>query len=142
MRVAVVGLGYVGLVTATCLARLGQDVDGLESDTGKVETLLAGRVPYYEPNLAAELETQRASGRLRITQDPDAALREADVVLICVGTPSDAAGRADLQFVEQVVDTIGAHVQGAPVVALRSTVPVGTTERVETRLNAALANVA
>ena len=76
---------------------------------------------------------------MRITQDPDAALREADVVLICVGTPSDAAGRADLQFVEQVVDTIGAHVQGAPVVALRSTVPVGTTERVEARLNAALA---
>src|SRR5262245_24851027 len=116
MRVAVVGLGYVGLVTAACLARLGQEVDGLESDPAKIETLRAGRVPYFEPNMSAELETQRASGRLRITDDPEAALRDADIVMICVGTPSDATGRADLGYIEQVVDSIGAHVQGTPIV--------------------------
>jgi UDPglucose 6-dehydrogenase len=138
MRVAVVGLGYVGLVTATCLARLGQEVVGLEVDPLKLAALGEGRVPYYEPNLAAELASQRAAGHLTFTDDPAAALRDADVILICVGTPSDPTGHADLRFVLEVAEAIGRHVQGGPVVALRSTVPVGTTERIERELNDAL----
>ncbi len=137
MRVAVVGLGYVGLVTATCLARLGQDVDGLESDAGKLETLSEGLVPYYEPGLADELARQKASGRLRFTGDAEAALAGADAILICVGTPSDATGHADLRFVLEVADVIAQTVSENPVVVLRSTVPIGTTVLVEERLNLA-----
>ena len=139
MQIAVVGLGYVGLVTATCLARLGQDVLGLESDRAKLAALADGRTPFYEPGLDGELAAQRASGRLRFTDDPKEALGTADAVLICVGTPSAADGRADLGAVNAVADAIGQHLGKRAVVALRSTVPVGTTRSVEARLNRALA---
>jgi UDPglucose 6-dehydrogenase len=139
MHIAVVGLGYVGLVTATCLARLGQDVVGLEADRDKLAALADGRTPFYEPGLDGELAAQRESGRLRFTADPAEALRDADAVLICVGTPSAADGTADLGAVNAVADAIGAHLGRRAVVALRSTVPVGTTRGVERRLNDALA---
>jgi UDPglucose 6-dehydrogenase len=139
MQIAVVGLGYVGLVTATCLARMGQDVVGLETDQAKLDALAEGRTPFYEPGLDGELAAQRASGRLRFTSDPADALGSAEAVLICVGTPSAADGRADLGAVHAVADTLGAHLGRRAVVALRSTVPVGTTRSVEARLNTALA---
>jgi len=135
MRVAVVGLGYVGLVTATCLARLGQEVVGLEADQDRLSTLLAGDVPYYEPNLAAELATQLRERRLSFTGDPAAALVGAEVVLVCVGTPSDATGHADLKAVLAVADAIAEVVVDEPVIVIRSTVPVGTTLKVEERIN-------
>lgn len=138
MRVTVVGLGYVGLVTAACLARLGQEVIGLETDEAKLEVLEAGQIPYFEPGLDGEVRAQRETGRLAFTNDAATALTGRDAILICVGTPSDAAGRADLSFVLSVADTIGERVDGRPVIALRSTVPVGTTRRVERRLAAAL----
>ncbi|TAL05693.1 MAG: UDP-glucose/GDP-mannose dehydrogenase family protein [Chloroflexota bacterium] len=137
MRVTVVGLGYVGLVTATCLARLGHDVVGLESDSSKLATLDAGDIPYFEPGLANELATQRASGRLRFTGYEGSALQAPEAILICVGTPSDATGHADLQFVLDVADLIAMTVINDPVILLRSTVPIGTTRRVESRLNEA-----
>lgn len=135
MRIAVVGLGYVGLVTASCLARLGQIVVGLERDPEKLDSLAAGRVPYYEPHLAADLASGRASGALTFTGRPEVALAGADVVMICVGTPSDPTGRADLTDVLAVTEMLAAAVDDEPTVALRSTVPVGTTRRIETRLN-------
>jgi UDPglucose 6-dehydrogenase len=135
MRLAVVGLGYVGLVTATCLARLGQDVVGLEADEAKLRTLEAGDVPYYEPNLDGELAAQKAAGHLRFTGIAGEALPGADMILICVGTPSDASGHADLRAVLAVADAIANTVTGDPVVVLRSTVPIGTTRLVERRLN-------
>jgi UDPglucose 6-dehydrogenase len=121
MRIAVVGLGYVGLVTATCLARLGQNVIGIERDRRRLDTLLRGEVPYYEPHLAPDLSAQLAAGAL------------------CVGTPSNAEGRADLTDVLAVADVIAERVDGDPVIALRSTVPIGTTRRVEKALNDARA---
>jgi UDPglucose 6-dehydrogenase len=139
MQIAVVGMGYVGLVTATCLARLGQDVVGLESDATKLAALADGRTPFFEPGLDGELATQRAAGRLRFTSDPAEALADATAVLVCVGTPSEASGRADLRAVHAVADTLGRHLGRRAVVALRSTVPAGTTRGVEARLNAALA---
>ena len=139
MRLAVVGLGYVGLVTATCLARLGQDVIGLETDEAKLRTLEAGDVPYYEPNLDSELAAQKAAGRLRFTGTASQALPAADMILICVGTPSDASGHADLGAVLAVADAIANTVDGDPVVVLRSTVPIGTTRLVERRLTEARA---
>jgi UDPglucose 6-dehydrogenase len=139
MQIAVVGLGYVGLVTATCLARLGQEVVGLETDRAKLDALADGRTPFYEPGLDGELAAQRASGRLQFTSDPAEALGAADAVLICVGTPSASDGKADLRAVHAVADTLGTHLGRRAVVALRSTVPVGTTRSVEARLNQALA---
>lgn len=133
MQIAVVGLGYVGLVTATCLARLGQQVSGLDSDASKLAALTEGRAPFYEPGLQGALVEE--TDRLRFTSDPATALRGADVVLVCVGTPSRATGEADLGAVMAVADTIADHLDGPTVVALRSTVPVGTTEQVEERLN-------
>jgi UDPglucose 6-dehydrogenase len=117
---------------------LGQDVIGLESDERKVRTVLAGEVPYFEPGLESELGAQRAAGRLNVTTSPTEAFADPDVVLICVGTPSDAAGRADLRYVLDVADAIASELASRAVIALRSTVPVGTTRRVEKRLNQGL----
>ncbi len=139
MQITVVGLGYVGLVTATCLARLGQQVLGLESDETKVRTLEAGKAPYYEPHLQAELVQQQADGRLTFTNDAATALRDPDVVLICVGTPSRSSGDADLDAVTAVLASVGDNLERSAVVALRSTVPVGTTRRAEAELNERLA---
>jgi UDPglucose 6-dehydrogenase len=136
MQIAVIGLGYVGLVTAACLARLGQRVRGLDSDVSKVEALAEGRAPFYEPGLAGAL-TEGAE-RLSFTARPDEALAGADVILICVGTPSRPTGEADLTAVMAVADTIAEHVTTPAVIALRSTVPVGTTETIERRINAHL----
>jgi UDPglucose 6-dehydrogenase len=136
MRVTVVGLGYVGLVTATCLARLGQTVVGLERDRTKLRALRAGKVPYYEPHLADELRVQTTAGNVQFTGDPKSGLREAEFVLICVGTPSDATGHADLRDVLETTETMGAVIDHDPVVVLRSTVPVGTTRLAERGLNA------
>ena len=135
MQITVVGLGYVGLVTATCLARMGQQVLGLESDERKLRALEAGQAPYYEPHLQGELALQQLEGRLTFTSDPSLALRDPDIILICVGTPSRPSGDADLGAVDSVVASIGDHLQHRAVVALRSTVPVGTTRRVEAALN-------
>jgi UDPglucose 6-dehydrogenase len=135
MRVAVVGLGYVGLVTATCLARLGQEVVGLEVDEKKLQALERGEAPYYEPHLQPELTLQQREARLRFTLDPESAFADADVILICVGTPSASTGEADLRAVDAVTDTIGRCLNDPTVVALRSTVPVGTTRQVERRIN-------
>ena len=137
MQITVVGLGYVGLVTATCLARLGQTVIGIERDRRRLDTLLEGGVPYYEPHLAPDLKAQLASGTLVFTDDPDHALRDTDVVMICVGTPSDQHGRADLTDVLAVANMISERVENDPVIALRSTVPIGTTRKVEDELNRA-----
>jgi UDPglucose 6-dehydrogenase len=139
MQITVVGLGYVGLVTATCLARLGQQVLGLESDERKLRLLEAGQAPYYEPHLQAELVQQQGEGRLTFTTDPAGALHRPDVVMICVGTPSRASGDANLDAVDSVVTSIGDHLERPTVVALRSTVPVGTTRRLERALNDRLA---
>src|SRR5690242_21562046 len=96
MKVTVVGLGYVGLVTAACLARLGHRVVGLEKDPAKLEQLNLGRVPYHEPGLDDVLERHWRSGYMSLTSSAADAIDDPDIVLICVGTPSDATGKADL----------------------------------------------
>ncbi|HET6379552.1 MAG TPA: UDP-glucose/GDP-mannose dehydrogenase family protein [candidate division Zixibacteria bacterium] len=138
MQITVVGLGYVGLVTATCLARLGQEVIGLEADSEKLRRLERNEPPFFEPGLDGELAVQRHEGRLRVTSDASEALRDPEVVLICVGTPSRPTGEADLRAVDRVIDSLARELQNHAVIALRSTVPVGTTRRVEARLNEVL----
>jgi len=133
--IAVVGLGYVGLVTAVCLARLGQDVVGIDTDERKVGRLAEGEPPFFEPGLEGEL--RQSAERLRFTSAMTA-LERPECVMICVGTPSAADGTADLGAVEAVADAIGDHLQRRAVIALRSTVPVGTASAIEQRINARL----
>ena len=127
MQIAVIGLGYVGLVTAVCMARLGQRVVGLDTDASKLHALESGQPPFYEPGLSGALS--EAHSRLTFTGDPAVALRDADAVLICVGTPSLPSGEADLRAVMTAAGTIAKHLRRPTVIALRSTVPVGTTAR-------------
>lgn len=133
MNVALFGLGYVGTVTATCLAARGHRVVGVDTDRGKVAAVNAGRSPVVEPGLDELLADAVSSGALRATGSAPNALRDADVSLICVGTPSAPNGSADLGYVRRVADQIGTALAGSDrphTVVVRSTVPPGTVEDV------------
>jgi len=145
MKLAIVGTGYVGLVTGACLANTGNRVRCLDIDAAKVEALAAGKLPIYEPGLEELVSRNAAAGRLAFTTDADAAYAGAEVIFICVGTPSDAHGRADLRYVFEAADAIAARIEAAgagggaegPIVVVKSTVPVGTNAQVEARIAAA-----
>ncbi|MGH7524077.1 MAG: UDP-glucose dehydrogenase family protein, partial [Gemmatimonadales bacterium] len=130
MRVTIVGSGYVGLVAAACLAETGNDVVAADRDDAKVEGLRQGRLPIYEPGLEPLVARNAAAGRLRFTTDLGSAIEHGDVVFIAVGTPPGEDGSADLQHVLDVATTIGRHLDRFKVVVTKSTVPVGTAERV------------
>ena len=138
MRVAIFGTGYVGLVTGTCLAEVGHDVVCVDVDAAKVEGLGRGVVPIYEPGLAPMVKAHHAAGRLRFTTDAAAALAHGEFVFIAVGTPPDQDGSADLQYVLEVARTIGRHIERPLVVVDKSTVPVGTADRVRATIAAGL----
>ncbi|MEP7355758.1 MAG: UDP-glucose/GDP-mannose dehydrogenase family protein [Anaerolineales bacterium] len=130
MRLSVFGLGYVGCVSAACLARDGHTVIGVDVSQPKLDLLAAGLAPVSEPGLAELLGAAVAAGRLRVTRDAAAAVRASELSLICVGTPSGPDGSLDLQFVESVCREIGAALAAAEayhVVVVRSTVLPGTT---------------
>ena len=132
MRVAVVGVGYVGLVTGACLAELGHSVVCVDVDPQRIERLTRGEVPIHEPGLESLIAANAAAGRLRFSSELGAAVPSADVVLIAVGTPSDGPrGDADLAYVYSAAAEIARHIKGFTVVATKSTVPVGTGDEVE-----------
>ena len=139
MRVCIFGTGYVGLVTGTCLAEVGHDVVCVDVDADKVEGLDNGIVPIYEPGLTPMVKANHAAGRLRFTTDAGAGIAHGDVLFIAVGTPPDEDGSADLQYVLAVARTIGRHLQRPLVVVDKSTVPVGTADRVRAAIAAELA---
>jgi GDP-mannose 6-dehydrogenase len=133
VRVTLFGLGYVGSVTATCLASRGHDVVGVDTDPGKVAVLASGRSPVVEPGLDELASAGVTSGRLRATTTMPEDLRDADISLVCVGTPSGAGGGTDLAQVRKVVTEIGARLAGSDhphTVVIRSTVPPGTVDDV------------
>jgi UDPglucose 6-dehydrogenase len=136
VRVTVFGSGYVGLVGGACLAETGNDVVCADIDAEKVARLQAGEVPIYEPGLEPLVRRNSADGRLRFTTDLAAAVRHGEVLFIAVGTPPGEDGSADLQHVLAVADTIGRHLDGPKVVATKSTVPVGTAEKVRAAIAA------
>lgn len=138
MRVAIFGTGYVGLVTGTCLAEVGHDVICVDIDTAKVDGLNHGVIPIYEPGLEPMVKANHASGRLRFTTDAAAAIAHGEIVFIAVGTPPDEDGSADLQYVLKVARTIGQHIERPTVVVDKSTVPVGTADRVREAIAAEL----
>jgi GDP-mannose 6-dehydrogenase len=132
-NVAVFGLGYVGSVTAACLAHIGHTVVGVDIGENKVESIRRGRAPFYEPGLEPLIAETVAAGRLRATASAEEALAFADVALLCVGTPSEASGNLNLEYVRRVCRQIGAVLPGRTrrlVVAVRSTVFPGTAEEV------------
>ena len=139
MRVCIFGTGYVGLVTGTCLAEVGHDVVCVDVDAAKVEGLNNGIVPIYEPGLTPMVKANHAAGRLRFTTDAGAGIAHGDVLFIAVGTPPDEDGSADLQYVREVARTIGRHIDRPVVVVDKSTVPVGTADRVRATIDAELA---
>jgi UDPglucose 6-dehydrogenase len=138
MRVAIFGTGYVGLVTGTCLAEVGHDIICVDIDAAKVEGLNNGIIPIYEPGLEPMVKANHAAGRLRFTTDAAEAIAHGEVVFIAVGTPPDEDGSADLQYVLAVARTIGQHIQRPTVVVDKSTVPVGTADRVRDAIQAEL----
>ncbi len=134
MRVAVIGTGHVGLVTAVTLASLGHEVAGLDADAEKIEVLRRGAMPFFEPGLQALLEEQAAAGRLRFELHAADALPGAEIVFICVGTPANPDGEANLAAVERAAVDIAHHADEGAVVVGRSTVPAGTAERIRETL--------
>lgn len=139
MNITIIGTGYVGLVTGTCLAELGNQVVCLDVDPQKVAVLNAGGIPIYEPGLRELVDRNRASGRLQFTTDVIASVNHGDIQFIAVGTPPDEDGSADLQYVLAAARNIGRHMQGFKVVVNKSTVPVGTADRVRAVLTEELA---
>ncbi len=131
MRVAMIGAGYVGLVSGACFANFGHSVICVDKDTRKVDGLKRGEMPIFEPGLAELVELNAKAGRLTFTTDTVAAVKAADAVFIAVGTPSRKAdGHADLSYVLQAAREIAAAVEGEKVVVTKSTVPVGTGDEV------------
>jgi UDPglucose 6-dehydrogenase len=130
MKVTIFGTGYVGLVTGACLAEMGNHVVCVDIDAGKVERLKRGEIPIYEPGLEPIVKRNHASGQLDFTTDPAPAIDHGQVVFIAVGTPPDEDGSADLKYVLGVARTVGQHMDRYTVVVNKSTVPVGTADRV------------
>jgi UDPglucose 6-dehydrogenase len=134
MKIAVVGTGYVGLVSGTCFAESGNHVTCVDVDAQKVARLNAGEIPIYEPGLAEMVEHNAAAKRLFFTTDLAAAVRDAQLVFLAVGTPSSDSGAADLSALWMVVDDIAPHLGREAIVVIKSTVPVGTNCQVTRRL--------
>ena len=130
MKVTIIGSGYVGLVTGACLAEQGNNVFCLDLDPQKIDILNAGGVPIYEPGLKEMIERNRSAGRLQFSTDIAASVAHGDIQFIAVGTPPDEDGSADLQYVVAAARNIGRHMTTAKVIVDKSTVPVGTADKV------------
>src|SRR4030043_152431 len=130
MKLAIIGAGYVGLVTAACFAEMGNEVICVDADAAKVEALELGRIPIYEPGLEDYVKRNFQENRLFFTTDLAPAVQRSLVIFIAVGTPQDQDGSADLSMVLQVARDIGRHMDGYKVIVEKSTVPVGTAAMV------------
>ena len=134
MKVTIIGRGYVGLVTGACLAEQGNNVFCVDVDSKKIEILHSGGVPIYEPGLKEMIERNRVAGRLQFSTDIAASVAHGDIQFIAVGTPPDEDGSADLQYVVAAARNIGRHMATPKVIVDKSTVPVGTADKVQTAI--------
>jgi UDPglucose 6-dehydrogenase len=139
MKITIIGTGYVGLVSGACLAELGNDVMCLDVDAAKIDMLKRGEIPIYEPGLEALVRRNAAAGRLHFTTDFRESATHGEVQFIAVGTPPDEDGSADLQYVVAAACNIGRYMDGYRVVVDKSTVPVGTAEKVRAAIAEELA---
>ncbi|WP_455250395.1 UDP-glucose dehydrogenase family protein [Porphyromonas sp.] len=131
MNIAIVGTGYVGLVTGTCFAEMGVDVTCVDVDAAKIEALRQGQIPIYEPGLEEMVLRNVEAGRLHFTTELTSCLQDVEVVFSAVGTPPDEDGAADLRYVLEVARTFGQHINRYTILVTKSTVPVGTAQRVK-----------
>ncbi len=131
MKIAIVGTGYVGLVTGTCFAEMGTEVFCVDIDRKKIENLKNGIIPIFEPGLDEMVERNHKAGRLQFTTDLASIINEVDIVFSAVGTPPDEDGSADLKYVLEVARTVGQHLNKYMVIVTKSTVPVGTAQLVK-----------
>lgn len=138
MDITIFGTGYVGLVTGTCFAEVGNDVICVDVDEDKIARLNQGEIPIFEPGLEAMVRRNHKAGRLRFTTDADEAVQHGSLQFIAVGTPPDEDGSADLQYVLAVARTIAERMDGYKVIVDKSTVPVGTADRVREQVREVL----
>src|SRR5688572_15841693 len=136
MHIAVIGTGYVGLVTGACFAEFGVDVTCVDVDAEKIERLEAGIMPIYEPGLEQLVTKNIQAGRLRFTTDVQSAVEQALVIFLAVGTPPNSDGSPDLSFVEAAARSIAEHMNGYKVIVTKSTVPIGTGEHIRKLISA------
>lgn len=134
MNIAIVGTGYVGLVSGTCFAEMGANVTCIDVDAKKIDSLCNGIVPIYEPGLDDMVARNYREGRLKFSTDLSSCLDDVEIVFSAVGTPPDEDGSADLKYVLQVAHTIGANMNKYLLVVTKSTVPVGTAKKVKTAI--------
>ncbi|CAM3036817.1 UDP-glucose/GDP-mannose dehydrogenase family protein [Paenibacillus taichungensis] len=130
MNIAVIGTGYVGLVSGVCFSEIGNQVICVDNNEAKVEMLNEGNVPIYEPGLKELMASNMKAGKLSFTSNIAEAISQSDIIFIAVGTPSLPSGEANLSYVEQVAIEIGSHIESYKIIVTKSTVPVGTNDRV------------
>src|SRR3954468_4196595 len=140
MKITVIGAGYVGLVSGACLAEMGNHVVCLDVDPRKIQTLNSGGIPIHEPGLEQVVQRNAAAGRLQFTTDTALAVAHGTLQFIAVGTPPDEDGSADLQYVLAAARNIGARMEEYKIIVDKSTVPVGTADRVREAVRAELAS--
>lgn len=138
-KIAIIGTGYVGLVTGACLSDFGLEVTCVDNNIEKIEKLNSNQIPIYEPGLDAIVERNAYYRRLRFTTDIEAAIHENDVIFIAVGTPPSTDGSADLKYVKEVAEEISKHINTYKVIVNKSTVPVGTARMVKEIIDSGLA---
>ena len=131
MKITVIGAGYVGLVQCVCLADFGFDVTCIEKDSDKLKELKFGRIPFYEPGLEDLFKKNLEKNRLNFINKYSDNISRSDVIFICVGTPPKKNGQSNLNFVDQATKEISKKIKGYTVVVSKSTVPVGTSRRIE-----------
>lgn len=129
MNIAIVGTGYVGLVSGTCFAEMGVNVTCVDIDESKINRLLNGEIPIYEPGLDEMVLRNYREGRLKFTTDLTTVLDDVEIVFSAVGTPPDEDGSADLKYVLEVARTVGRNMKKYVLLVTKSTVPVGTAKR-------------
>jgi len=131
MKIAIIGTGYVGLVTGTCFSDFGLEVICVDKDNKKIECLNSGKVPIYEPNLEALIKKNVIAGRLSFTIDMEKAIKQSKVIFIAVGTPPNHDGSANLKQIEKVAQQIACHINEYKVIVNKSTVPIGTARKIK-----------
>ena len=138
MRLTIFGTGYVGLVTGACLAEVGHEVTCVDIDKKRIESLLEGKIPIFEPGLEPLVQTGLKNKKLSFTSDPKSCLDRTEAAMICVGTPDDGTGATNLKYVIDVANTLAEELNYSIPVFIKSTVPVGTSLEVEEQINAGI----